>query len=115
MVQRNIIRDLAARDSCIIVGRCADAVLSDYDNLLNVHIFAPYEDRFRNCVERLEMDEKTARRMIDKVDRSREAYHKEYGGGDAYVNCHFMVNSSVFGIEGSATLLAGIARQKFHL
>ena len=114
-MQRDVILELAEKGNCVIVGRCADAVLSDYDNLLNVHIFAPYEDRFRNCVERLEMDEKTARRMIDKVDRSREAYHKEYGGGDAYVNCHFMVNSSVFGIEGSATLLAGIARQKFHL
>ena len=41
MVQQNIIRDLADRESCIIVGRCADEVLKDHPRLLNVHVFAP--------------------------------------------------------------------------
>ena len=77
--QENIIRDLAAKESCIIVGRCADVVLAQRNDVLNIRVFAPYEDRLRNCVEKLGMDERTARKMIDRVDRSRELYHREYG------------------------------------
>ena len=112
MVQQNIIRDLADRESCIIVGRCADEVLKDHPRLLNVHVFAPKADRLRNCVEKLGMDEATAKKTLPRVDKSRAGYHKVYGGGDEYVNCHLMLNSSQFGIEGSAHLLALIARDR---
>lgn len=115
MVQRNIIRDLAQKESCIIVGRCADYVLADVKNRLSVHIYAPYEDRVRNCVEHLDMDEKTARKMIEKVDRSRAAYHKEYGSGDFCETSHLMLNSSAFGIDGTAALIARLARERFAL
>ena len=115
MVQQNIIRDLADRESCIIVGRCADEVLKDHPRLLNVHVFAPKADRLRNCVEKLGMDEATAKKTLPRVDKSRAGYHKVYGAGDEYVNCHLMLNSSQFGIEGSAHLLALIARDRFGL
>ena len=115
MVQQNIIRDLADRESCIIVGRCADEVLKDHPRLLNVHVFAPKADRLRNCVAKLGMDEATAKKTLPRVDKSRAGYHKVYGGGDEYVNCHLMLNSSQFGIEGSAHLLALIARDRFGL
>lgn len=114
-VQKNIILDLAARQSCIIVGRCADEVLKDQPHLLNVHIFAPPADRLKNCVEKLEMDPETARRTMARVDKARAGYHRVYGGGDVSVNCHVMLNSSEFGIDGSAAVLEGIARQKFQL
>ena len=115
MVQQNIIRDLADRESCIIVGRCADEVLKDHPRLLNVHVFAPKADRLRNCVEKLGMDEATAKKTLPRVDKSRAGYHKVYGGGDEYVNCHLMLNSSQFGIQASAHLLALIARDRFGL
>ena len=115
MVQQNIIRDLADKESCIIVGRCADEVLKDHPRLLNVHVFAPKADRLRNCVEKLGMDEATAKKTLPRMDKSRAGYHKVYGGGDEYVNCHLMLNSSQFGIEGSAHLLALIARDRFGL
>ncbi len=114
-VQKNIIRDLAAKQSCIIVGRCADEILKDQPNLLNVHIFAPAAARLKNCVEKLEMDEETARRTMARVDKARAGYHRVYGGGDVRVNCHVMLNSAEFGIEGSAAVLESIARQKFSL
>lgn len=113
LIQKNIIRDLAKKESCIIVGRCADEVLKDFDNRLSVHIFAPVEDRLTNCVEKLSMDPETARKMVAKVDRSRALYHKVYGGGDVFANCHMMLNSSEFGIEGTADLLADVVRKHF--
>lgn len=115
MIQRNIIRDLADKGPCIVVGRCADTVLADYDNILNVHIFAPQAARLQNCVNHLEMDERTAKRMMERVDRSRDAYHRTYGDGEPYSRCHFMLNSAQYGIEGAASLIADIARRQFAL
>lgn len=113
--QKNIIRDLAQRESCIIVGRCADVVLSDRKDVLNIRVFAPYEDRLRNCTEKLGMDERTAKKMIERIDRSRELYHREYGGCELTTYTDIMINTARFGIEGSARQLCEIVRQVFHL
>ena len=114
-VQKNIIRDLAAKQSCIIVGRCADEILKDYPNVFSVHIFATRAERLKNCVEKLEMDEDTARRTMARVDKARTGHHRVYGGGDVTANCHIMLNSAKFGIDGTAAVLEGIVRQRFAL
>ena len=61
-VQKNIIRDFAKEQSGIVVGRCADFVLADHPRLLSVYIYAPVEARLANCVDRLGMEEKNARK-----------------------------------------------------
>lgn len=115
-VQKNIIRDYAKKQSCIIVGRCADSILSDFANHLNVYIYAPYEARFRNCVNELMMSEKTAKKMIKEVDAARENYQKKYCPEVNSVFDHkdIMIDSSRFGIEGSARLLADIVRKQWE-
>ncbi|MDD6812287.1 MAG: cytidylate kinase-like family protein [Lachnospiraceae bacterium] len=113
-VQKNIIRDYAKKDSCIIVGRCAEYVLADYSNVLKVYIYAPYEARLKNCVESLGLEEKEAREMMQEVDSARENYHKLYVAGykspfDYHDLC---IDSSKFGVEGTAELIAEIVRRK---
>ncbi|MGN0166804.1 MAG: AAA family ATPase [Acetatifactor sp.] len=114
-VQENIIRDLAKRESCIIVGRCADSILSDFENRLSIYVYAPVEARLKNCTEILKMEEKTARKMIREVDRSRELYHRrycpEYNGPST--NKDIMIDSSRFGVDKTAEILSGIARDMF--
>ena len=114
-IQENIIRDLAKKESCIIVGRCADSILMDMENHLNVYVYAPVEARLRNCTEILKMDEKTAKKMIREVDRSRELYHRrycpEYNGHST--NKDLMIDSSRFGVEKTVDILAGIAKDLF--
>ncbi len=114
-IQKNIIEDLAKKESCIIVGRCAESILADSENRLNVYIYAPYEQRLKNCTEILKMEEKVARRMIREVDRSRELYHRRYCPEykDVFSNRDLMVDSSRFGIEKTAQILAGLARDMF--
>ena len=113
--QRNIIRDLAEKESCLIVGRCADVVLADKRNVLNIRVIAPYDARLKNCVEKLGMDEKTAKKMIERIDRSREQYHKEYGGCELTKYTDIMINTARYGIEGAAEQLCSIVRQRFEL
>ena len=126
-IQENIIRDLAKKESCIIVGRCADYALSDDPHCINAfiyaskdyrikrYVYAPVEARLRNCTEILKMDEKTAKKMIREVDRSRELYHRrycpEYNGPST--NKDLMIDSSRFGVEKTVDILAGIAKDLF--
>lgn len=116
LIQKNIIEDLAAKESCIIVGRCADSILHHVKNHLSIYIYAPYEARFDNCLNYLGMDAQTAEKMIKSVDKSRQLYHKHYCENyrDETSNKDFMLNSSSFGIEGSADILETIIRHRFY-
>lgn len=115
LIQKNIIRDLAKKESCIIVGRCADSILMDLENHLNVYIYAPVEARLRNCTQILKMDEKVARKMIREVDRSRALYHRRYCPEytDPSTNKDIMLDSSRFGVEGTADILIALTRATF--
>ena len=113
--QKNSIRDLAARSSCIVVGRCGGSILADLPNRLGVYVYAPYSRRLLNCTQKLGMDEATARRMIREVDRARELYHRRYCPEvkDVFTDHDLMLDSSRFGVEGSARLLAHNAQTMF--
>ena len=115
-VQENIIRDLAAKESSIIVGRCADSILKDYKRCLNIYVYAPYEARLRNCTETLKMDERTAKKMIRDVDRAREEYRLRYCPEvrDMFDNRDLMIDSSRFGVDGTAVILTNIAKEMFY-
>jgi cytidylate kinase len=114
-VQKNIIRDIASKESCIIVGRCADSILQDFENRLNIYVYAPYEARMYNCVHSLMMDEKTAAKMIKEVDAARTNYQRKYCPEVKTVFDHkdIMIDSSRFGIEGTAKVLAQIVMDKW--
>lgn len=115
MVEKNIIQDLAKKESCIIVGRCSDSILLGHERHLNVYIYAPYMERLKNCTELLGMDEATAKKMIHEVDISRNLYRKRYcpEAKDEFTNRDIMIDSSNFGIEGAAQLLADIVKKRF--
>lgn len=115
--QRKIITDLADRESCIFVGRCADSILRDYKNCINIFIYAPYAARLRNCVERLNMEPAEAKKMIASVDKARESYHRHYCGysmSDKDYK-HVMLDSSLLGVEGTCDVLVDVIRRRFQL
>ena len=114
-VQRNIILDYANKQSGIIVGRCAESILRDYENKLSVRLYASFEDRLDNCINKLQMEPKTAPKVIKKADESRELYRKRYCRDidTAYAYHDIMINTGTFGVEGTVKLIAGIARERF--
>lgn len=114
-VQSRIITQLADRQSCIIVGRCADYVLRNEPNRLSVFVFAPDEARLQNCTQRLNMDLAEARRMMKSVDAARKSYHRKYTGYDPGDLSHYdlLINSAVLGTAGTAKYLAAMVRERF--
>lgn len=114
-VQRNIILGLVEEQSCIIVGRCSDAILENYKNAYHVYIYAPFEKRLKNCIEDLGMERDEAVKMITEVDRARIAYHKKYAGflPDDIHHKNLLINSSDFGTDGTAKIITDIVKQRF--
>ena len=113
--QADFIRKAAAKESCIIVGRCADYLLQDEPDAMHVYIYAPYADRLANCVGPLHMDKAEAKKMIAGVDKARSAYHRYWAGYDANDpdHVHIIINSALLEVEGTAQALAAVARVRF--
>jgi cytidylate kinase len=114
-VQTNIIKDIAQKESCIIVGRCAGSVLRDHPRCLNIYVYAPYDCRLKNCTEALQMELKVAKKMIKDVDKARENYRNRYCPEvkNPYDGYDIMIDSSRFGIDGSAKILVDIVKERF--
>ena len=108
--QRRIIRELAERESCLIIGRCSDYILRGHDNLLTVFVHAAPEKRAERIVQVYgERDEDPLQRVRDK-DKKRKAYYQFYtdrkwGLADNY---HLTLDSGVLGLEKCAEIIAGL-------
>lgn len=99
-----------ATSPCIIVGRCADDILSD-QNILRVYIYASMESRVKRICELYELNEKAAATLIKKTDKKRANYYNFYTSktwGEA-CNYDLCLNSDVLGIEGTAQMIKNFA------
>ena len=113
-LQSEIIRKLAGRGSCVVVGRCADFVLKDVADCLNVFICADIDDRVKRIAKIYDMSEKKAADKIKKIDRERRYYYESRTGlywGD--IDSHQMLlNASRLGIEGTVDILEAVYKMK---
>lgn len=109
-IQRDIILELAAKEPCVIVGRCADYILRDTADCLKVFIHADMEVRAERIVKQYgESQDSPEKRLKDK-DKRRSAYYHFYTDMDwgAVQNYHITLNSGVLGIEKCAEILTGL-------
>ena len=114
-LQTQIIRKLAGRGPCVIVGRCSDYVLRDRTDVLNAFVYAPEAQRLRHIMDVLQVSEEAARVLIEKNDRQLHARYKQMTGtyrGDRH-NRHILIDSSVLGFEKTAKFIEDFAKQKF--
>ena len=106
-VQSDIIRDLAERESCIFVGRCADYILRDHPCHINLFFTANLEDRIARMANEKGITVEQAEELIEKTDRRRADYYnyysgKAWGAAESYDLC---INTSYLGHEGTAKML----------
>ena len=99
--QAKIIRKLAEEESCVIVGRCADFVLKDYDNVLSVFVHAPHDFCMEQAAKKHSMSARELDKFIQKTDKHRAEYYKYHTGRewtDAR-NYDLCLDSSKLGFE----------------
>lgn len=78
LAQFETIKKIAEKESCVIVGRCADYALSDNPNCINVFIHADMDIRIKNVSKNLNITENKARDIINKTDKQRASYYNYY-------------------------------------
>lgn len=115
--QAKIIKDLADKESCVIVGRCADYVLKDYPNVLSIFIHADEQFCFERSMERHSMSEKEMRRYIERTDKYRADFYRYHTGRewtDAR-NYDLCLNSGKLGFEKCVEEIKAYAKIRFDI
>ncbi len=111
--QSDAIRKAAESGACVFVGRCADYVLRDRTDVVNIFVTANTEDRINRICGRDGLDEAEARKRISKGDSERASYYnyytgKKWGHSESYDLC---VNSSVLGMSGTVDYISRFIEQ----
>ncbi|SHF46987.1 Uncharacterized membrane protein YczE [Bacteroides luti] len=107
MVQSKVIRDICEKESCVIVGRCADYVLKNNPNCFNIFIHADKKFRIERIIKEYGIAADMAEKELERKDRDRTNYCKHYTHriwGMAS-NYNLTIDSSIFGPEKSAALI----------
>lgn len=110
--QAKVLRELAKHESYIVIGRGADYILRDLPNVLSVFITADMEDCIEHEMEKLCVEEREAKRYIQKMNKFRSDYYSYHTGNswENPENFDLCINTSHFGYERSVELIerAGI-------
>lgn len=115
--QSDTIRRLAEAGSCVFVGRCADYVLRDFGNVVNVFVTASIDDRVAELQKRKECSEEAALKTIENGEKERSTYYnyytgKKWGDSSSYDLC---VNTSLLGLEATEAYIAEFVRKVLNI
>lgn len=115
--QSDAIRKAAKEGSCVFVGRCADYVLRDFENTVNIFITASMDYRVEQIMNKQHMNAEAARRFIEQGEGKRADYYnyytgKKWGSAESYDLC---IDSSKLGLVETEKLIAQFIRKRFEL
>ena len=107
LAQFETIKKIADRESCVIVGRCADYALADYPDCINIFIHSDMENRVKAVSKRLNITENKAKDLIQKKDKQRASYYnyyssKRWGDSSSY---HLTLDAGKLGIDGCIDMI----------
>lgn len=112
--ESEMIKDVASKESCVIVGRCADFILKDNKNVLKIFVYSNMKDKINRATKYYGMNEETAEKEISRIDKLRANHYKYYTGNTwkDFTNYDICINSDALGIEKSADFIADIVKEK---
>lgn len=115
--QSDAIQKAAKEGSCVFVGRCADYILRDFPNTVNIFITASMKYRIEQIMNKQHMDHEEARKFIESKESKRAAYYnyytgKKWGAAESYDLC---IDSSILGFVETEKIIAEFIRKKFHI
>ena len=108
IAQSEIIKKCAESGPCVIVGRCSDYVLKDFDNVINFFIYSDEKSKIERAVKYYGIEDGNASSELKKKDKKRANYYNYYTSqiwGD-FNNYHLSVNSDAVGIDAAVDILA---------
>ena len=115
--QSEIIKEKAETEDCVIVGRCADYALSEFDNMLSVFVHADEKFCLDRAMERNSMTEKEMKKYIEKTDKFRGDFYRYHTGhewADAR-NYDLCLNSGKLGFQKCVEEIKAYIKIRFDL
>ncbi len=115
--EANIIKDLAQKESCVIIGRCADFILKEQENVIKVFIYSDMENKIKRATEIYEVDRKNAEKEITKINKLRANHYKYYTGKEwnDFRNYDISINSDTLGVEKTADIIYEMVLEKLNM
>ena len=107
ILQHKIIKEKAEKETFVVVGRCADYILKEYDNVVKVFVYADIDARTRRAVERQDIEPSRARQAVAKADKNRANHYSFYSGQKwgAPENYDLCINSTRLSAEQAADIV----------
>lgn len=115
-IQAQIIKELARTESCIVIGKCADYLLSDRFNVVSVYVEAGFEDCVKSIMDKMHVTYERAAYLIKKTDKYRANYYKYYTYGTKWnnpLNYDLTLNTSNMTREECVEVIAGLVKTRF--
>ncbi len=112
--ESELIKEVASKESCVIIGRCADFILKDEKNIVKIFIYSDMENKIKRAIEFYGMDKEKAKKEIKQIDKLRGNHYKYYTGSDwnNHSNYDICINSDALGVEKSAELICEFIKEK---
>lgn len=112
--ETELIKELAAKDSCVIIGRCADFILKDEKNVVKVFVYSGMEDKIKRATQIYGYEEDKAKKEIERIDKLRANHYKHYTDKDwkDFSNYDICINSDLLGVEKSADVICNMVKGK---
>ncbi len=112
VISHNIIKSLPEEGSCVIVGRCADYILKDYEDAIHVFIFADTQFKVERIVDLYGERDDVPEKRLEEKDKKRKVYYKNYTGRiwGMSNNYDICLNSGKLGIENCIDIIVSLAK-----
>ena len=116
IAEEKVIKDLAKKEPCVIVGRCADYILKDNKDTIKVFLYSSSQDKVKRAVKYYNLEEDKALKEINKINSERAKHYKYYTNRDWYdfANYDIALNVDYLGVEKTAELLEQVIREVSH-
>ena len=114
IIQSEIIKSIAKKGSCVIVGRCADYILKDRSDIINLFIYADKESRKKRAINEYGISPNKVDSYLHKTDKKRSTYYNHYTGEKwgNYLNYHMCLDSSILGVEGTVHMIEEFIKER---
>ena len=115
--ESEMIKDVAQKESCVIVGRCADFILKDKRNVLKIFVSSSMENKIKRATEFYHMDKENAEKEIARINKLRSNHYEYYTerGWETPSNYDICVNSDSIGINNVVDLICSIVEKSKEL
>ncbi len=112
--EAELIKEVANKESCVIIGRCSDFILKDRKNVIKVFIYSDMKDKIKRATEIYGFEKDTAEKEIKKIDKLRANHYKYYTDKEWKNNSNYdiCINSDNLGVEKTADLICKIVEEK---